>query len=187
MNNSSSKHGSSLTQHRMHAWHGSASPSSTRGWQGVALWVGLTAGAAVLGSLASAQAPSFYAALQKPLWAPPAWLFGPVWSVLYVLLAAAAVLMHRRLSSRPQAREGLTLFAIALVPNALWSWTFFYFHWGVASLLVIAVLWALLLATVLAFWRVRQASAWLTLPTLLWVSFAAALNFTLVMRNPGLL
>jgi translocator protein len=162
-------------------------PGQASSWPGALAWVALTLGAALAGAGASAQAPTFYGLLQKPVWAPPAWLFGPVWSVLYALLALAAVLVYLRLPKQPQGRSGLLLFGLALVPNALWSWTFFYWHWGLASLAVIALLWAFLLATVLAFWRVQPASAWLVLPTLLWVSFAAALNAALVVMNPSVL
>jgi TspO/MBR family len=102
----------SLQQHRTHSGRpsgGGMQLTNSRGWQGMALWVGLTAITAVVGSTASAQAGSFYAALQRPTWAPPAWLFGPVWTLLYVLMAAAAVMVHRRLSSRPQGMMALSL------------------------------------------------------------------------------
>ncbi len=156
------------------------------GWKGTALWVGLTAATAVVGSLASTEAGVFYATLNKPGWAPPAWLFGPVWSVLYALMAGAAVMAHRRLGSRPQALDALRLYAVALIPNALWSWAFFRWHLGGVALAVNIVLWALLLATVIAYRRVRAASAALMVPVLLWVAFAIALNAALLPLNPSL-
>jgi translocator protein len=184
--------GPSLQQHRTHGGRlggdvGSPPGADSRSWQGLVLWVGLTAATAVVGSLASSQADRFYAALQRPMWAPPAWLFGPVWTVLFVLMACAAVMVHRRLSARPQAVVALRWYALALLPNALWSWTFFRWHMGAASLVVIAVLWLLLVATVWSFWRVRPASAALMMPVTLWVSFASALNIALLRLNPGVL
>lgn len=184
--------GPSLQRHRSHSWRpggamGSRALARNQGWQGVALWVGLTIASAAVGMLASTQADTFYAVLQKPAWAPPAWVFGPVWTGLYALMACAAVMVHWRLSSWPQGVAGLRLYALALLPNALWSWTFFHWHLGLASLAVIAVLWLLLLATLLAFWRVRRASAGLMVPVMLWVSFAAVLNLVLLRMNPGVL
>lgn len=184
--------GPSLQQHRSHSWRppgdmGNPLVAETGGWQGVALWVGVTVTAAVAGSLATGQADTFYAALQRPAWAPPAWLFGPVWTVLFALMAGAAVMVHRRLGSRPQSASALRLYALALLPNALWSWTFFRWHLGGLSLVVIAALWLMLLATVRAFHGVRPASAALMLPVTLWVGFAAVLNMALLRLNLGLL
>ncbi len=187
MHRSPNQQGPSFTQHRAHGWDQAAYADGSRGWKGVALWVGLTAGTAIVGGLASSQADIFYAALNKPVWAPPAWLFGPVWTVLYALMACAAVMVHRRLSSRPQSLGALRLYAMALVPNVLWSWTFFHWQLGGVSLVVIAALWGLLLATLIAFRRVRPASAALMVPVLLWVSFAMVLNAALLARNSGLL
>ena len=184
--------GPSMQQYRSHSWQavgvaGGPAGAEHRGWQGVALWVGLMAAMAVVGTLATSQAGSFYASLQRPTWAPPAWLFGPVWTAFYILMAGAAVLVHRRLRARPQALAALRLYALALLPNALWSWTFFRWHWGAAALAVIATLWLPLLATTLAFRRVRPASAALMVPVLLWVGFAGALNLALLRLNPGML
>jgi translocator protein len=176
----------SLAQQRTHGWQQPSYTGDSRGWQGLVGWFGLTAATAVVGSLASSQADVFYASLDKPGWAPPAWLFGPVWTVLYLLMACAAVMVHRRLSSRPQGLGALRLYALALVPNALWSWTFFQWHLGGVSLAVNVVLWGLLIATVRAFFRVRRASAVLMVPVLLWVSFAIVLNAALLPSNTTL-
>ncbi len=184
--------GPSMQRYRTHSWRPGdreKDPDRTgsRGWQGVALWVGLTAAAAVVGSMAPGQADTFYGALQKPVWAPPAWLFGPVWTLLYVLMATAAVMVHRRLGSGPLAGRALRLYALALVPNALWSWTFFHWHLGQVSMAVIVILWLLLVATVLVFRQVRPAAAALMVPVTLWVSFAGVLNLALLRMNAGIL
>lgn len=82
----------------------------------VALWVGLTIASAAVGMLASTPADTFYAVLQKSAWAPPAWVFAPVWMRLYALMSYAAVMVHRRLSSWPQGVAGPRLYAMALLP-----------------------------------------------------------------------
>lgn len=154
--------------------------------KGAALWVGLTLVAAVLGGLASASAPDFYAALQLPAWAPPAAVFGPVWSVLYLLMALSAWLVwrHRHTVS---GSTGLGLYGLALVPNALWSWWFFEQHQGMWALVDLLVLWVLLAFTVRAFWRVRPVFGALLLPLWAWVSFAGVLNAAVWRGNPVVL
>lgn len=184
--------GPSMQRYRSHSWRPGdrvSDPQRTgsRGWQGVVLWVGLTAAAAAVGALASTQAISFYDALQKPVWAPAAWLFGPVWALLYGLMATAAVMVHRRLGSGARAGQALRLYALALLPNALWSWTFFRWHLGEVSLAVIVLLWFMLVAAVLVFRQVRPLAAALMVPVTLWVSFAGALNLALLRMNAGLL
>jgi len=136
--------------------------------------------------LASADAPTFYAALDRPGWAPPAWLFGPVWSALYLLMGIAAWLVWR-IGGWRAALIPLTLFIVQLAFNALWSWLFFTWHSGLWSVIEIAVLWVLILITVVCFWRRHPLAGALLLPYLAWVSFASVLAWTLWQRNPSLL
>lgn len=159
------------------------SPDSVRG---ALLWWGLTLLTAVLGGWASASAPTFYAALQQPGWAPPAWVFGPVWSLLYLSMGTAAWLVWRH-RHRVEGSTGLGLYALALVPNALWSWLFFNQHLGVWALVDLVVLWVLIAFTVRAFWRVRPLFGALLLPLWAWVSFAGVLNAVVWLANPTLL
>lgn len=154
--------------------------------RGALLWFGLTLCAAALGGLASAQAPAVYGLLVKPDWAPPASVFGPVWSLLYVLMAVAAWQVWRYRRTLPDT-TGLALYAVALVPNALWSWLFFNQRLGVWALVDLVVLWALLAFTVRAFWRVRPLFGALLLPLWAWVSFAGMLNAMVWLANPTLL
>jgi benzodiazapine receptor len=142
--------------------------------------------AAALGGLASVSAASFYAQLARPAWAPPAWLFGPVWSLLYLLMALAAWLVWRR-AGLAGARLALGLYVTQLAANALWSWLFFAWRQGAAASVEVLLLWALVLATTLAFWRISRVAAWLLVPYLAWVSFAAVLTFAIWRRNPQLL
>lgn len=139
---------------------------------------------AAIGGFASINAAGFYGQLIQPSWAPPAWLFGPVWSVLYVLMAVAAWLVWRRQGFQGAA---LKLFIVQLLFNALWTWLFFVWRLGAAAFIEIVLLWLLIGATLVLFWRVQRMAAVLLLPYLAWVSFAAALNFTLLQLNPALL
>jgi tryptophan-rich sensory protein len=153
---------------------------------GLVGWLLLSFAAATIGAIASANAPEFYRQLVRPDWSPPAWVFGPVWTALYTLIAIAAWLIWRERGFR-DAKFALGLFLAQLALNALWSWLFFAWQLGAASVVEIAVLWALILATTVAFWRVRPLAGALLLPYLAWVSFAAVLNFAIWRLNPQLL
>jgi tryptophan-rich sensory protein len=147
----------------------------------------LTLGTGALGGWASASAPAFYAQLDQPDWFPPAQVFGPVWTTLYVLMAVAAWLAWRgRSPDRPVGRA-LALFATQLVLNALWSFLFFAWHLGTAALVDLVLMWVVLVATATAFWRIRPLAGALMLPTIAWVSFAGVLNTVSLLRNPTLL
>ena len=153
---------------------------------GLVLALAITFLAAAAGGIASVNAASFYAQLAKPNWAPPGWLFGPVWSVLYMLMAVAAWLVWRTVCF-PRARTPVLLFAAQLVANALWSWLFFAWHLGALAFAEVLILWLLIAATVASFWRVQRLAAVLLVPYLAWVGFAAALTFAIWRSNPGLL
>jgi benzodiazapine receptor len=149
-------------------------------------WLVLTAAAAALGAVATSQAPSFYLALDRPAWAPPPGVFGPVWSLLYLLMGVAAWLVWRE-RFEPGRGRALALYVVQLLANALWSWLFFRWHHGAAAFGEILVLWGLIALTLHAFWRIRRVAGVLLLPYLAWVSFATALTWSTWQRNPGLL
>lgn len=157
-------------------------------WSLLALagWLALSLLAAGVGAAASASAPSFYAQLVQPPWAPPPWLFGPVWTTLYLMMGLAAWLAWRAGPSR-RVRRALFVFVAQLVLNALWTWIFFSWQRGLLALIEINLLWLLILATTLLFWRIRPLAGALLIPYLAWVSFATALNAALWLANPGLL
>ena len=146
-------------------------------------WLAASFVAGGIGAIASAGAGAFYGQLSKPTWAPPAWLFGPVWSVLYVLIGVAAWLVWRKHGFR-LASTALLLFGAQLLANALWTWLFFIWHLGAIALAEIIVLWLLIGATVLAFWRLERLAAIMLLPYFAWVSFASALTLSLWRLNP---
>jgi tryptophan-rich sensory protein len=149
-------------------------------------WLLLCFAAAAIGAVASVQAAEFYGQLTQPSWAPPSSVFGPVWSVLYALMGIAAWLVWRD-GGWPARRGVLTLFVAQLAVNALWSWLFFAWHRGAGAFADIVLLWLLIVATVIGFWRVRALAGVLLLPYLVWVSFASALNFAVWQLNPQVL
>ena len=153
---------------------------------GLLVWLLITAVAAALGSLASLDAAAYYQSLMRPDWSPPASVFGPVWTTLFVLMAIAAWLVWRE-RARVRVQPALTLYVAQLGVNALWSWLFFVWHRGLAAFADIVLLWILLVATLVAFWRVRRVAAALLLPYWLWVTFAALLNLRVWQLNRALL
>lgn len=149
-------------------------------------WLVATFAAGSVGAIASAKASLFYGQLTQPAWAPPAWLFGPVWSVLYIFMAVAAWLVWRR-HSFLGARTALWLFIVQLFANALWTWLFFGLHRGPLALAEIIVLWLLIAATITAFWPLQRLAALLLVPYLAWVTFASVLTWSLWRLNPAVL
>jgi tryptophan-rich sensory protein len=150
---------------------------------GFVLWLVICFVTAAVGATASIQAQTFYAELIRPDWAPPGTVFGPVWTVLYTMMAVAAWLVWRRREIRP-ARIALAVFVLQLILNALWSWLFFAWNMGAVSFLDIVVLWAVIVATLVMFWRISRPAGLLLVPYLAWVSFASVLNFAIWQLNP---
>ncbi|HEX2167687.1 MAG TPA: TspO/MBR family protein [Longimicrobiales bacterium] len=142
--------------------------------------------AAAIGGLATQRAPEFYTTLSRPEWAPASSVFGPVWTVLYELMAIAAWLVWKEKGLRG-ASVPLGIYAVQLVLNALWSWLFFAWQRGLLAQIEIVLLLGLIAITLVAFWRVRPLAGVLLLPYLIWVAYATALTFALVSRNPALL
>jgi len=149
-------------------------------------WLAVTFAAAAVGAVASIDAASFYMQLVKPAWAPPASVFGPVWSVLYLLMGIAAWLVWREQGAKGLA-GALALFLVQLAANALWSWLFFAWRKGAFAFAEVFFLLALIVATVAAFWRIRPLSSVLLVPYLAWVCFAAALTWAVWQSNPKVL
>jgi tryptophan-rich sensory protein len=144
-------------------------------------WVLLCFGAAAFGGLF--MPGEWYASLKKPSWNPPGWVFGPMWTTLYVMMAVAAWLVWRQ-GGWGKQRKPLVIFLAQLVLNAAWTPLFFGLKYPGLAFAEILLLWLAIAATVAVFRRVSCAAAWLLAPYLAWVSFAAALNFTLWRLNP---
>lgn len=166
------------------ASHHSSAPRSTK--LALAGWIALSLAAGSVGAYASRTATVFYAQLDKAAWAPPGWLFGPVWTTLYILMGIAAWLVWRE-RGWSGARTALTLFVVQLVFNALWTYLFFSLRSGALAFGEILVLWVLIAATIALFGRVSRTAALLLVPYLCWVSFASALTWSVWQRNPALL
>jgi tryptophan-rich sensory protein len=143
-------------------------------------WLALCFAASLTGLFVSTN--GWYAGLHKPSWNPPAWVFGPAWTLLYVLMAIAAWLVWREGGWKGQ-RLALGLFLLQWLLNALWTPLFFGMHRSGLAVAEIILLWLALAATLWSFWRVRRVAGVLLVPYLAWVTFAAALNFTLWRLN----
>jgi len=127
--------------------------------------------------------PGWYAGIAKPSFNPPNWIFGPVWTLLYALMGLAAYLVYEKGFKRPEVKKALTVFAAQLLLNTLWSIVFFGAHMILGAAVVIVLLWALILATILLFYRISKAAAYLLVPYIFWVTFATVLNISLYVLN----
>lgn len=136
-----------------------------------------------LGALSTAPGvKDWYPGIEKPDWTPPSWLFGPVWTILYTMMALAAWLVWR-CHETTRCQAALTAFAVQLFLNALWSPLFFGLHRIDLAAFDILALWLAILITIGLFFRVRPAAAWLLVPYLLWCTYAAALNIAIWRLN----
>jgi benzodiazapine receptor len=153
---------------------------------GLVGWLVATFAAGGVGAIASARAAEFYGELSLPSWAPPASLFGPVWSVLYLFMAVAAWLVWRERGFKGAA-IALWLFVVQLIANALWTWLFFVLQNGALATTEILVLWLLVAATIARFWPIHRLAALLLVPYLAWVGFASALTLSAWRLNPAVL
>lgn len=160
--------------------------TSARQVYGLLGWLALVFAVAAIGAFASADAGNFYGLLVRPAWAPPAWLFAPVWTALYLSMGIAAWLVWR-VAGFGGARPALWLFIVQLAVNALWTWLFFVWRLGALAFAEIVLLWLLIALTGAAFWRVRPLAGVLLLPYFAWVSFACLLTLACWRLNPGLL
>jgi tryptophan-rich sensory protein len=162
---------------------GSTRESPIVPWLVLGLLLAICLGAAGLGAAWTTPAlDDWYACLSKPSWTPPDWVFGPVWTVLYAMMAVAAWLVWRTPSSGRW--PALVLFGAQLLFNAAWSYLFFGLHDPGLAFADIVVLWCAILATILAFEWISAPAAALLLPYLLWVSFATVLNGAIWRMNP---
>lgn len=140
--------------------------------------------AGLLGILAIMPAiPTWYSGLNKPDFSPPNWLFAPVWTLLYALMGASAFLIWQLGMDKKEVKTALAVFTLQLVLNMLWSFLFFGLHLPLLAFGEILFLWLLILLTINKFWSLSKPAAFLLLPYLLWVSFAALLNFFIVRLN----
>ena len=148
-------------------------------WAGLAGFGLAVAVAALVGALAVTGTTSEYASLDRPSWAPPSWLFGPVWTVLYGMIAVAGWLVWRRVG----VDRVLAPYLVQLVLNAAWTPIFFgagRYGWALVD---IVALWVTIGVTAIGFRRVHKAAAWLLVPYWIWVTYATALNAAIWLMN----
>ena len=146
-------------------------------------WLALCFSAGAVGAIFAARAiPTWYAGLVKPPFNPPNQVFGPVWTILYTLMAVAAWIVWK---TRPSTcrRRGLRLFLVQLALNCLWPWIFFSTHQMLTAFVDLAALWAAILLTLLTFKKMSTTAAWLMVPNLAWVTFAGYLNIAIWRLN----
>lgn len=120
---------------------------------------------------------TWYVELEKPFFNPPNWVFGPVWTVLYLLMAVSLYLVWLRGIENREVRTGIAAFAVQLVLNVAWSGAFFGLRSPSVGLAVIIALWVAILWTIVEFYGISKKAAYLLLPYIAWVSFAVVLNF----------
>ena len=155
-------------------------------WRAALVFYGATLLAAVLGGYGSASSGQFYQQLTLPAFAPPSWVFSPVWTALYLSMATAALLVWR---SKPQDQTPpvLAVFLIHLIANALWSWLFFAWQTGLGATVGVLILLGMVLWLTLRFRHYSQLAMLLMVPYVAWVSFATLLTISIWRLNPQLL
>jgi len=125
----------------------------------------------------------WYLTLNKPIFTPPSWLFAPVWSVLYILIAVSFFLVWKKGFKKKHVKNALKLFVIQFILNLSWSPIFFGLKNISLALIVIIIMWVYILKTILAFGKVTKTASYLLYPYIVWVSFAAVLNFSIWLLN----
>jgi len=143
------------------------------------LFIGFVSGIAT-----SSTITTWYAALNKPFFTPPNWLFGPVWTILYILMGISLFLVWREGIANKKVIMGVNFFTIQLIFNFVWSFLFFKFNLIMGSFLLILALWVMIFLTMRRFYRVSKIAVWILVPYITWVTIALALNFSLILLNP---
>lgn len=140
--------------------------------------------AGIIGSLFTIPSiPTWYAALNKPAFSPPNWVFAPVWAILYALMGVSLYLIWKKGQEKYNVKFPLSLFGIQLFLNLLWSILFFGLHSPILGLVCIILLLFSIAATIFSFHKISKNAAYLLIPYLLWVSFASILNAAVWMLN----
>jgi len=124
--------------------------------------------------------PGWYSELRKPSWNPPNWIFGPVWTLLYLMMGTASWLVWREVGFR---ENWVAFYGAQLFLNAIWSWVFFGWRRLNFALVNIILLWLAIVACTVVFWRISVIAGAMLIPYLLWVSFASALNYRIWALN----
>ncbi len=152
-------------------------------WIGLVVFIVVCLGAGGLGAIATTpEIEGWYKTIAKPTWNPPGWIFGPVWTTLYIMMAIAGWLVWKQAGFKA-AMLPLTSFGVQLLLNVAWSWIFFGMHQPGWAFTEIIVLWLAILTTTILFFKKSTFAGSLMVPYLAWVSFASVLNFTIWQLN----
>ncbi len=125
----------------------------------------------------------WYAHIVKPAFMPPPWVFGPVWTTLYLLMGISLFLIWRPGYRHKKVRHAIWIYLLQLVLNVLWTIIFFAWFNPTAALAEIVLLWGMIIATMVVFWHHSRSAVWLLVPYLAWVTFAMFLNYQIVLLN----
>lgn len=136
-----------------------------------------------LAALLTRGSMEMFAQLNKPPLSPPGWVFPVVWTILYTLMGIASYIVYTSDAPQAEIRTALRRYAAQLAVNFFWSIFFFRFQWYLFSFLWIILLWILVFATLVSFYRISKAAGWLLVPYLLWVTFAAYLSLFVYLLN----
>lgn len=146
-------------------------------------FIGICLAAGAMGSFATMpEIQGWYQQIHKPLWTPPSGIFGPVWTLLYIMMGAAAARVWNKRNVQP-VTNAMIIFAVQLLLNGAWSFIFFGAHRPDLAFAEILLLWLMIILTVKAFWDIDRLAAALLKPYFLWVSFASCLNFAIWQMN----
>lgn len=157
---------------------------SRRRWIGLAGFLLLCVAVEIVaGLLTSVSVKDWYLSIRKPTWTPPGWMFGPVWTYLYLSMGVAAWFVWEQ-RTKHKINVAMLLFGAQLVLNMVWSGLFFGLQMPMFAFWEITLLWMAIIATLLAFWRIKRISGWLMVPYLLWVTYASALTLAIGRLNP---
>lgn len=153
-------------------------------WKKLIISLAVCLGAAFAGAVYTSQSVSWwYPMLQKPLFTPPAWVFGPAWTILYLLMGVSLYLIWNKKLNKKAKSDCFAIFAIQLILNVVWSYLFFGLRNPFLGLVDIFVLWLAILFTTIKFVRLEKLAGYLLIPYLVWVAFASVLNLAIVLLN----
>ena len=148
----------------------------------VSILIPLIAG--FIGSIATMSSiPTWFTALAKPAWTPPNWAFAPIWTTLFILMGIALFLVWRQGLWRKDVKIAVSIFAVQLVLNVLWSIIFFGMQSLLGGLIEIVFLWIAILATIITFYRISKTAGILLIPYIIWVTIASYLTYTVYLLN----
>jgi tryptophan-rich sensory protein len=148
------------------------------------IFIFIAQAAGLVGAIATTPAISgWYVFLNKPFFTPPNWLFGPVWTLLYLLMGISAYLIHSLGFEKIKIKKALYLFAAQLILNTLWSFVFFGFKLPFLAYIVIIILWIFIVLTIKNFLKLSKLAGYLMIPYLIWVTYASFLNLAIFLLN----